>query len=355
MNDKTLTNYKKYIKKKILTILILLVIVFILMILCLSVGSSNMGFIETLKAFFNIGDEANSIIIWRIRIPRTLAAIIAGSGLALAGCIMQSILKNPMASPTTLGVSNGAVFGANFAIIVLGAGAVSTSTNLSVTINNPYVTTICAFVFAMISAITILILSKRRKFASETIVLAGVALGSLFTAGTTIMQYFADDTKLSSAIFWTFGDLGNATYLKDLIMFVIVFVSFIYFFISRWNYNALSSGDETATSLGVKVSRTRFIGLLLSSLICAVCVSFLGIIGFIGLLAPHIIKRIVGSDHRFLLIASMLTGSAILLLADFISRCFMQGISLPIGAITSLFGAPLFLWLLLKRKRGGSQ
>lgn len=355
MNDKTLTNYKKYIRKKILTIFILLIIVFILMILCLSVGSSNMGFIETLKAFFNIGDEANSIIIWRVRIPRTLAAIIAGSGLALAGCIMQSILKNPMASPTTLGVSNGAVFGANFAIIVLGAGAVSTSTNLSVTINNPYITTICAFVFAMISAITILLLSKRRKFASETIVLAGVALGSLFTAGTTIMQYFADDTKLSSAIFWTFGDLGNATYLKDLIMFVVVFVSFIYFFISRWNYNALSSGDETATSLGVKVSRTRFIGLLLSSLICAVCVSFLGIIGFIGLLAPHIIKRIVGSDHRFLLIASMLTGSAILLLADFVSRCFMQGISLPIGAITSLFGAPLFLWLLLKRKRGGSQ
>ena len=355
MNDKTLTNYKKYIRKKILTIFILLIIVFILMILCLSVGSSNMGFIETLKAFFNIGDEANSIIIWRVRIPRTLAAIIAGSGLALAGCIMQSILKNPMASPTTLGVSNGAVFGANFAIIVLGAGAVSTSTNLSVTINNPYITTICAFVFAMISAITILLLSKRRKFASETIVLAGVALGSLFTAGTTIMQYFADDTKLSSAIFWTFGDLGNATYLKDLIMFVVVFVSFIYFFISRWNYNALSSGDETATSLGVKVSRTRFIGLLLSSLICAVCVSFLGIIGFIGLLAPHIIKRIVGSDHRFLLIASMLTGSAILLLADFVSRCFMQGISLPIGAITSLFGAPLFLWLLLKRKRGGTQ
>lgn len=348
-----LHHYHKYRKKKLIIILILCLILLLLMILSLMVGSTKMGLINMIKAFLGKGESSDTIIIWQIRMPRMLAGVIAGSGLALAGCIMQTILKNPMASPTTLGVSNGAVFGANLAIIVLGCGAISTTQGININLNNPYLTTICAFVFAILSALIILLLARKSKYSAEVVVLAGVALGSLFSAGTTIIQYFADDTKLSSAIFWTFGDLNNATYVENLIMFIIIIVAFVYFYLMRFAYNSLTSGEDVATSLGINVKKIRFISLLLSSLICAVCVAFLGIIGFIGLIAPHIAKKLVGSDHGYLLISAMLIGSIILLVADFLAKILIKQVSLPIGAITSLFGAPLFLMLLIKGKRGG--
>ncbi len=350
MEQKSIHQYKQFIRKKYKVILILVILILIMSLICLQIGSSNLGFIKTFKALFRIGEEKNKVILWNIRIPIVLCALVCGASLALSGCIMQNILQNPMASPTTLGVSNGAVFGANFAIIVLQAGMVSTSQGVSVSIHHPYVTTICAFIFSILSAVFILLLSKKQKFQSETIVLAGVAIGSLFTALTTIMQYFADDTKLASAVFWSFGSLENASYLEIGIMFVILVISFIYFYFNRWNYNAMAQGEESAKSLGVPVERIRWVSLLLASLLCSVCVSFLGIIGFIGLLAPHSIKKFIGKDYRYYMIASMLTGSFILLVADALSRSLMNHISFPIGAITSLFGAPFFLILLFHQK-----
>ncbi len=348
INDITL--YKKHISKKLIIILILLVFVLLLSIISINVGSSWINPLEVIKAFFKIGDEKNILIVWNIRLPRVTAAIIAGAGLALSGCVMQNVLKNPMASPSTLGVSSGAVFGANFAIIILGAGMFHSTDGTSITINNPYLVSIIAFLFAMASTFIILSLSKYQKYSSEVIVLAGVAIGAIFTAGTTLIQYFSIDSQVAAAVYWSFGNLSRATKNENIIMFIIISLAFIYFYLRRWDFNAMAHGEDVAKSLGVRTESTRFISLLLSSLITAVCVSFLGIIGFVGLIAPHIMKRFLGSDNRFLLPASCLAGSALLLFSDTIGRILIKGISLPVGAVTALLGGPMFLYLIFYKK-----
>lgn len=351
-----LTQYREHRRRKLAVLLGLLLLDVALMVLCLHAGYAGMSPWEVLKAFLGVGDQTNRTILWNIRMPRVLAAIIAGAGLAVAGCVMQTVLKNPMASPSTLGVSQAAVFGANFAIILLGAGAFHSTHGEAVSISNPYLVTGCAFLCALGSTVLILLLSGRPSagpgFSPETVVLAGVAVGSIFSAGTTVIQCFALDTQVAAAVFWTFGDLGRATYEKDLIMLLTVVLSLVFFLANRWNYNALASGEACARSLGVRTGPVRFVTLLLSSLICAVCVSFLGIIGFVGLVAPQAVRRFLGSDHRFLLPGSALAGAALLLFADTLSRSLMAGISLPVGAITSLFGGPVFLWMLLRKKKG---
>lgn len=345
--------YKKYAlrKKAVLAVLFLLCLFFT--VLCINAGASGMSPVDVLKALFGTGDETNILIVRNIRLPRVLAAVIAGTGLASAGCVMQTVLKNPMASPSTLGVSNAAVFGANFAIIVLGAGAFHSSDGDTVSINNPYIVTLCAFLFSVGGVALILLLSSRRRFSPETVVLSGIALGSLFSAATTIIQYFAFDTQVAAAVFWTFGDLGRASYRENVIMFAATAVSFVYFFLKRWDYNAMSNGEETARSLGVRTSSVRVFSLLFACIICAVCVSFLGIIGFVGLVAPQLVKRFVGSDYRYLLPSSALAGAALLLLSDTVARSLLPVVSLPVGAVTSLFGGPVFLWLLLRKKGDG--
>ncbi len=349
--NKLINEYHKNKKNKIIVFFILLILIIVFSLINLNVGYSNLSFIDVIKAIFNNGENSNVVIVYNIRLPRVLTAIIAGFGLAISGTIMQGVLKNPMASPSTLGTSNGAVLGANIAIILLGVGSISTSQGISVALKNPYITTILAFAFSMISIFLILLFAYKKRFSTETIVLAGVTLGMLFQALTIVIQYFADDSKLSSAIYWTFGDLGNATYQEILIMFIIILLSCFIFYIFSWHYNILASGDDIASSLGIKVTRTKIISLILSSLICATCVSFLGIIGFVGLLAPHIAKKIVGQDHRYSIIISGLIGSIILLFADFIAKIVIRGLVLPIGAITSIFGVPVLLWLLFKKKR----
>jgi iron complex transport system permease protein len=267
---------------------------------------------------------------------------------------MQNNLKNPLASPDTLGVSAGAAFGANLAIIVLGAGTIMYTAGDAVAINNPYLVTVCAFICAMAATLVILALGKIRGFSPEAIVLAGVALGSLFMAGTTLIQYFAPDVKIAAAIFWTFGDLGRVSWNETFIIIAVVVLAAIYFIWKRWDYNAMDNGEETAKSLGVRTERIRLLGMLISSLITAITVSFVGIIGFIGLIGPHIMRRIIGTDHRFLIPASMLAGAVLLLISDTLARTMIRPVVLPVGALTSILGAPLFIYLLMKgmKERG---
>jgi iron complex transport system permease protein len=191
-------------------------------------------------------------------------------------------------------------------------------------------------------------LAKLRGFLPESIILAGVALGSLFTAGTTLIQYFADDVEVAAAVFWTFGDLGRISWKEVLIITMVISLAFIYFMFRRWDYNALDSGEESAKSLGVNVERVRLGGMFVSSIITAVSVSFLGIIGFIGLISPQIVRRVIGGDHRFLIPISAIMGSLLLLFSDTLARTVIAPVILPVGAITSFLGAPLFLYLLLR-------
>lgn len=336
-------------KRNTIILIVLTILVIFFVILGLFIGSSNMDFVENLKAIFNQSTNSNNRIIRKIRMPRILAAFIAGAGLSVAGLIMQTTLNNDMASPGTLGVSNAAVFGANVAIIAFAGGFLSTGNNLNAyTTNiNPYSTSVMAFIFSVVAILLVLFISKIRKFSPGTIALAGIAIGYVFQAMTTIMQFYATDVGLSAAVIWSFGDLGRATYKTDLIMFIVVALGVLFFMLFSWRYNALLSGDELSRSLGINVGLFRFISLLIASIITAVCVSFLGIIGFVGLIIPNLMKRIMGSDHRYLIPASALGGSVLLLFADVLSRSIGSGSALPVGAITSIIGAPFFIILIL--------
>jgi iron complex transport system permease protein len=343
-----ITAYHRHIRKKWMILGLLTLITFFAMLVCVNAGAATMNPLEVLNTLLGHSGGRAAAVIWGIRMPRVIAALVAGAGLSIAGCVMQNTLKNPLASPSTLGISNAATFGANLAIIVFDAGAILNTAGDPVTINNPYIVTICAFVCSMSVTLIILALAKMRGFSPESIVLAGVALGSLFTAGTTIIQYFAQDVKIAAAIFWTFGDLGRASWNEVFILSAVVVISLIYFFTQRWNYNALANGEETAKSLGVDTDRVRLVGLVLTSLITAVAVSFLGMIGFIGLVGPQIMRRVIGSDHRFLIPGSILAGSIILLVADTLARTMISPVVLPVGALTSMLGGPMFLYLLMR-------
>ena len=318
----------------------------------LFVGSSHMSFTECVQALMHRGSPAQERIIWNIRIPRVLAAVIAGAGLSLSGLIMQTDLNNPMASPSTLGVSNAAVFGANLSIIAFAGGFLSTGHNVNnyAAGANPYATSLMAFLFSTLSILLVLALCRLRSFQPGAVVLAGIAIGSVWTAATTILQFYATDVGLSAAVIWTFGDLGRAVYRTDLIMAVCVLAGFLFFYAMSWKFNALLSGDAAAASMGVNVDLLRFFSMLAASVITAVCVSFLGIIGFVGIICPHVTKRLLGQDHRVTVPVSALTGSILLLLADTLSRSLGNGSALPVGAITSLLGAPFFLMIIFGGK-----
>lgn len=335
-------------------ILILLAAVLMAGIMCLFVGSSHMSVREGLDALLGGGTNAQSRIIWKIRLPRLLAAVIAGAGLSVAGLVMQTTLNNAMASPSTLGVSNAAVFGANLSIIAFAGGFLSTGNNIqSFDVGaDPYATSVLAFGFSALSVLLILGLCTVRSFSPNVVVLSGIAIGAVWTAATTILQFYSTDVGLSAAVVWSFGDLGRATYRTDAIMAVVVLAGLVFFMLMAWKYNALLSGEATAKTMGVNVEGLRFASLLLASLITAACVSFLGVIGFVGVICPHVTKKLLGQDHRVTIPVSCLMGSLLLLLADTLSRSLGSGSALPVGAITSLLGAPFFIAIIFGRKGG---
>lgn len=343
-------------RRRRIAILLLAVCVILLSLVCLFVGSSRMTVAECFYALAGKGSAAQVRILRNIRIPRVLAAVAAGAGLSVSGLIMQTCLNNPMASPSTLGVSNAAVFGANLSIIAFAGGFLSTGHNLTnYTLGmNPYAASMMAFLFSFLSILLILGLCRLRAFHPGVVVLSGIAIGSVWTAATTILQFYATDVGLSAAVVWTFGDLGRATYRTDLIMAVAVVAGILFFTVMSWKFNALLSGDAAAKSMGVNVDTLRFAAMLIASVITAVCVSFLGIIGFVGIICPHVTKRVLGQDHHVSIPASALSGSILLLLADTLSRSLGKGSALPVGAITSLLGAPFFLAILFGRKEGNA-
>lgn len=348
----SISTLQKIQRRNTTIIIVMEILLLVLAVACLFVGSSNMTLSQGIQALLGKGTPAQSRILWNIRLPRVLAALIAGAGLSVAGLVMQTTLGNTMASPSTLGVSNAAVFGANLSIIVFAGGFLSTGNNIANfdATANPYTTSLLAFVFAVLSVLLILGLCTIRSFSPNVVVLAGIAIGAVWTAATTILQFYATDVGLSAAVVWSFGDLGRATYRTDFIMLCVVAVSIAVFSLLSWKYNALLSGEATAKTMGIHVERLRFMTLLLASLVTAVCVSFLGIIGFVGIICPHVTKKLLGQDHRFTIPVSCLSGSLLLLLADTFSRSLGSGSALPVGAITSLLGAPFFIAILFSRK-----
>ena len=330
--------YRKNQIKSISFLIAVSGILLLTILLSLRAGSYETPIMELLKGIFGASaDKKVNLVVQNNRLPRILTAMLAGGGLGLAGCVLQAVLRNPLASASTLGVSQGATFGAAFAIVVLGLGATS---GIGISL--------CAFVGSIAVALVILGLSKFRQVSPEGIVLAGVAISSMFTGATTLIQYFANEVQLSTLVFWTFGDLGSADWKDIGSMAVIVAILCAYCFSRRWDYNALLSGEETAISLGIHVKRLTVISLVLCCLCSSVVVSHVGLISFIGLVAPHIVRMVVGNNHVYLIPGSVLGGATLLLLGDLCARTVISPVILPIGAITSFLGGPLFLYLLFK-------
>lgn len=341
-------------KKQIMILISLIILTILLFFISIFVGTSNMSFSDALNALFGKGQNNYIVIMQKIRLPRTIAAFLVGAGLSIAGLIMQTCLGNDMASPSTLGVSNAATFGANLAIIGFAGGFLVTGNNLNniMASSNVYSTSLVAFIFAFVSVLITLGLCKLKSLSKETVILVGVAMGAIWTAFTSLLQFFATDVSLSAAVVWSFGDLSRATYKIDLIIAIILVLSYIFFSLFKNHYNAMLSGDDVAKSVGVRVEGLRFISLLITSIIVAICISNIGIIGFIGIVCPHIAKKIFGYNHKYTIPASILLGSILLLLSDTLARIIGNGTRIPVGIITSIIGAPFFLYLIFRRKRG---
>lgn len=349
-------SYVKYTHRKTLFIIFCLLILVLALFTGISLGAADISISDSFIYLFSSEDHVKHQIILHIRLPRVIAAILCGMALSVSGTAMQSILRNPLGSPFTLGISNAAAFGAAFAVVIFGAGSMQSSANDSVLINNPYIITISAFFWGLVSAVLILLVAKARGATPENMILTGIIAGSLFIALTTGLQYVADEVQLAAIVFWTFGDLGRASWQEVWIMTAIVVPVISYFMAYRMSFNILDSGDEPAKSLGVNVNRLRTSGMILASLATAAAVSFFGIIAFVGLVVPHIVRRIIGSDERFLIPATAIFGAAFLLMSDIIARTILSPVVIPVGIITSIIGAPLFIFLLIKgigRKQWG--
>ncbi|MDK2781465.1 MAG: iron complex transport system permease protein [Archaeoglobi archaeon] len=334
--------YRRELKRRISFSFFTLFLLFAIFLIALSLGSYKMSVSELLSALIN-GEPA----LWNVRIPRIITAIIVGASLSVSGAVLQCILKNPLASPFTLGITHGAAFGASVAIVFFSAGTLH-RVGEGVTISNPYLTTIFAFAGAMSTALIILTLARLRNLSPVAIILAGVAMSSLYQAGVMLIQYFATDIQVAAIVFWTFGDVSRTFWKEIWILSAVLIVCMVFFIYRRWDYNSLLLGDETAKSLGVEVQRVRLEGLVLTSLLTATCVAFTGIIGFVGLVAPHMVRLIIGGDYRFLIPSSAILGSLILLASDTVGRTIIAPTILPVGIITSMLGAPMFIYLLLK-------
>lgn len=350
MERTKLTSYNQYISRKWAVLLTMAALLLVSAVLSLSAGSADLSVGDILRTLFGGGTQQEHAIIWNVRMPRVVTAIVVGMALALSGCIMQNVLRNPLASASTLGVSQGASFGAAVAIVYFGAGIqVNAGGSASaLTVTSPAMVTICAFLGGIATTGVILGLARFRGTSPATMVLAGVAISSMFTGGTALIQYFCDDVMVSTVVYWTFGSLGRAGWSEICLVAVLTAGAFLFFYGNRWNYNAMESGTHTAKSLGVPVDRLIVLSMVLCALISSVAVAFVGCISFIGLIAAHIMRRFVGNDYRFLIPCSALCGGVLLLLSDIVSRVLIAPTVLPIGALTSFLGAPLFLYLIIK-------
>lgn len=332
--------------KRVLIIGGLLLSLIILMAYSVTISSTTITPLQVYEALVNsvfpgtfpIPYKTQQIVM-QVYAPRVLMATFVGGILAIGGCLIQTIMKNPLATPYTLGVSGSAAFGASLAIIM----GISASVGTMGTILN-------AFLFSLIPAGVILLASARRNLMPSTLILVGISISYIFVAATTIMQYFGAADAVKSALFWSVGDL-NSSSLWQIPYVLVVLLAVI--LLSAWlvkDINIMRMGDDTALSLGVNVKRTRLLAILIACFSTAVAVSFTGAIGFICLLAPHISRLLIGSDLKYLVPASAIMGGLLLSVADIIAKDLINPVMLPVGAITALIGGPILIYLLLIKK-----
>ncbi len=339
--------YKIIIARRITVLLTFAMLTFALFLADLCIGSSGLSPITVLRALFtdNVSNVVHAII-WDFRLPWSLMAVLVGFALGVAGAVMQIILNNPLASPYTLGISHGAGFGAAM-VYALGISILGPLARYV-----HYIVPLNAFVFALLTCALIMIIGKIRGFTYETLILAGIAISFLFSALLSLMEYFASEEALQAIVFWLFGSLIKSSILKVEIVAAVTAVSLAVLLRYSWELITLRLGDDKARALGVDPEKVRVITMIVVSVLTAAAVCFVGIIGFVGLVAPHIVRFLIGEDARFLLPASGLAGSVILSASAIAAKTVLSGAILPIGIVTSIIGIPFFLYLVIRGRRG---
>ncbi|MEO1919724.1 MAG: iron ABC transporter permease [Paracoccaceae bacterium] len=315
-----------------------------------SVGVKNTSVIQVFKIvidhfvpnelFPDISRIERSIIL-QLRLPRIALGVAGGSSLAIAGVVMQGIMRNPLVSPFTIGISPAAGFGAAVAVLM----------GLDLVAGGSYWVVLFAFVSALICAALVLMISFVRGAQSTTLILAGIALTYFFGALTNTTQFIATEEQLTVIVHWTFGTLNESSWEEVFIILAMFGVTFPFLYKYAWCYNALNQGEEVATSLGYAISKVRIVTVILAVLLTASVVSFTGVIGFVGLVAPHIARFIIGNDHRYLIPFAGVIGALLLVAADAIGRTIFSPVIIPVGIVVAYIGVPMFVHLILRKKQ----
>ncbi|OUJ12325.1 iron-siderophore ABC transporter permease [Acetobacter sp. DsW_063] len=334
--------YRSLQRRRIVVLLTLLALLGVTFVINLALGPARLGVDDIFRALLGQGDAGAQTIIWRLRLPYAVMAVLTGLALGLAGAEMQTILDNPLASPFTLGLSAAAAFGASLAIILdwrlpfpflSGEGAVAAN----------------AFLFAIGASLALDAVARLRGSASNTVVMFGIALVFTFQACVALLQFVASEDALQDLIFWTMGSVTRATWPKIGALLLACAIVSPFSLRSAWALTALRLGEDRAASMGVDVRRVRLASLMRISILAAIAVAFSGTIGFVGLVAPHIARRLVGEDHRAYLPTAALSGCLIMSGATIAARNLVPGQVLPVGIVTALVGIPFFLGVVLRR------
>lgn len=343
MSQEILARYRKYRSANRRFIAVTLALLVVVGIVALLAGSHSIGIRGAVRLLQGYGTDIDRQIVLNIRLPRILGAVLTGTLLSLSGAVMQIVLRNPLASPYTLGISNAAAFGAAFGIVFAG-------TPTAILPAAPCSVTLSAFAGSLLGLAIILAIIRLKHASVETIVLSGIIINALFGAGIAAVQYLADNAQIASIVFWNFGDLGRSDWGKLLFLGGVTLPASAYFYLKRWDYKALSTGDEYAQSIGVAPRRVRVASLVATTLCTAVAVSFFGVIAFVGLVVPHIVRKFTGDNEEFLILGSAVFGGMFLLLCDTAARTLLAPVVLPVGILTSFIGVPLFLFLLIRKR-----
>lgn len=308
----------------------------IIQILLTKLSGGRVGSLE------HVSSNSAVNIIWFVRTPRVILAVFVGMGLAITGAVMQAVVQNPLADPYILGISSGASLGATFAILI-GFG--------SATVFSQFGLAFGAFVGAMAAAFGVLVLSSiGGRMTSVKLVLSGSVIGALCSSISSFIVYLANNAEgMKTVTFWAMGSLASASWNKLAVLSVVVLLITGFFLFQHRILNVMLLGDEAAITLGVPLAKYRQLYLLLAALLTGVIVAYSGMIGFVGLIIPHIVRGLIGSDHKRLLPLVALTGSLFMIWADVLSRILVPSVELPIGIITSVIGAPLFIYIIVKK------
>ena len=341
--------YEKQKINKIAFIFFSLIVLTFLALFSLRVGIANVSFKDILiligRLISGKGLEGVSVdqkIVGLLRLPRIILGILCGAALSVSGVVMQGITRNPLVSPFTIGLSSAAAFGASIAIVF--NFVIFPGTTGGIIFN--------AFLFSIISALIVFGISWKLGMAPETLILVGIALSYLFSALTAVIQYVADEQQLAEVVQWEFGSLNGATPEQCITLSIILAVSLPVLMFFSHGFNTMTvGGDELAVSLGINPMVVKSVTGLIAVLLTSAAISFTGVIGFIGLVGPHIGRLIIGGDHRYLMPFSIISGAILMLLSDTIGRTLLSPVIIPVGIVISFLGVPLFLNLIITRRR----